>query len=70
MNTRNLPLPLSIKFTVPAFRHKGTEYLSADVAKAASEGEEAALSLIGELVKMGSGIVAPEEPKKGGVDYE
>jgi hypothetical protein len=59
---------VSIEFTVPSFRYKGTEYKSAEVEKAASEGDEDALELIANLVKIGSGVVrsieeAPKAPK-------
>lgn len=51
---------VSVTFTVPSFRYKGVEYKSAEVEKAASEGDHDALELIATLVKMGSGIVAQE----------
>lgn len=69
---------VSIEFTVPSFRYKGTEYKSAEVEKAASEGDEDALELIANLVKIGSGVVrsieeapkakAPKEEKGVGDD--
>jgi hypothetical protein len=46
-----------VVFTVPAFRYKGKEYKSADVQKAAEEGDEDALAIIANLVNIGSGNV-------------
>ena len=63
----------TVKFTVPAFRYKGVEYKSAQVEKAAEAGDENALAIVANLVKIGSGIVeiveveasdAPPAPKK------
>lgn len=48
---------VNVTFAVPAFRYEGVEYKSADVEKAAEEGDEKALEIISALVKMGSGIV-------------
>lgn len=48
---------VSVEFTVPSFRHEGVEYKSADVEKAASEGDEDALALIAHLVNIGSGVL-------------
>lgn len=57
----------TVKFTVPSFRYEGKEYKSADVEKAADEGDEEALAIVANLVKIGSGIVevvGTEEPKE------
>lgn len=48
---------VNVEFTVPSFRYKGVEYKSADVEKAAKEGDDDAKVIIATLVKMGSGIV-------------
>lgn len=48
---------VAVKFTVPAFRYEGVEYQSAAVEKAAEAGDENALLIIANLVKLGSGIV-------------
>lgn len=47
----------TVKFAVPAFRHEGKEYKSADVEKAANNGDEDAEALVAALVAMGSGVV-------------
>lgn len=60
---------VSVEFAVPSFRHKGVEYKSADVEKAANEGDEDALALIAHLVKIGSGVLTQVE-EKGGPDNE
>jgi hypothetical protein len=47
----------TVKFAVPAFRHEGKVYKSADVEKAANNGDEDAEALVAALVAMGSGVV-------------
>lgn len=57
---KEVPSPIeNFRFTVPAFRHKGKEYLSQDVASAAGKGEESAIMLMGELIKIRSGVIEP-----------
>lgn len=51
---------VTVKFAVPSFRYEGVEYKSADVEKAAEEGDEKSLAIIANLVAMGSGIVQTE----------
>ncbi len=53
--------PVNVKFTCSSFRYKGVEYNSAVVEKAAEEGNEQALELVANLVKIGSGIVSVSE---------
>lgn len=48
---------VTVKFTRQAFRYKGVEYKSADVQKAAEEGDEDALAIIANLVQKGSGVI-------------
>lgn len=59
--------PVNVTFTAPSFRHKGVVYQSAEVEKAAEEGNEEALALVATLVQIGSGIVsvvsAEEQPE-------
>jgi hypothetical protein len=49
--------PVNVRFTVSSFRYKGVEYKSAEVEKAADEGNEEALAIVANLVKIGSGVV-------------
>ena len=49
--------PVSVKFTVPSFTHKGTVYQSAEVEAAAEKGNEVALGIIEHLVKIQSGVI-------------
>lgn len=49
--------PVSVRFVYPAFRHKGVEYISADVEAAAKNGDEQALKVIAELVQRKSGVI-------------
>lgn len=62
---------VDVKFAVPAFRYEGVEYNSAAVEKAAEAGDDSALTIIANLVQLGSGIVEvikeseePEAPNK------
>jgi len=53
--------PVSVTFAVPSFRHKGVEYNSAEVMKAAEAGNEEAQVLIATLVSIGSGVLNVSE---------
>ena len=63
---------VGVKFTSPSFRYKGNVYLSADVEKKASEGDEESLFIIANLVAKKSGVlkVVEEAPKEEGGSNE
>lgn len=48
---------VTIKFTVPRFRHNGVEYSSKDIEEAASNGDADAEQIILDLVNLKSGII-------------
>lgn len=60
---------VSVEFAVSSFRYKGVEYKSADVEKAAEDGDEDALAIVANLVRMNSGVLKQAD-EKGGSDDE
>lgn len=52
-----------MQFTVPAFRHKGVEYKSAEVEARIEEGDVEAEALVKALMEKGSAVVQIVEQK-------
>lgn len=48
---------INVKFVVPSFEYNGVRYLSKDVEAAALTGDIKSLTIIADLVSIGSGIV-------------
>ncbi|MBZ0245145.1 MAG: hypothetical protein K8H85_04285 [Cyclobacteriaceae bacterium] len=57
MGKKKTPKQATVQFTVPAFRHKGVEYKSAEVEARINEGDVEAEALVRELVEKGSAVV-------------